>query len=64
MYIRNPGHMTKKTLKMSYKVKVLQEWAVGLNINDSEKNGPQGLIFPHPGALYMQITIIFKYLLL
>ena len=26
------------------------------------KNGPQGLICPHPGAIYMYISIIFKHL--
>ena len=35
-----------------------------MNINDSEKkNGPKGLICPHPGAIYMYITKIFKHLL-
>ena len=28
-----------------------------------KKIGPQGLICPHPGAIYMYITIIFKHLL-
>ena len=27
------------------------------------KNGPQGLICPHPGAIYMYISIIFKHLI-
>ena len=29
-----------------------------------KKIGPQGLICPHPGAIYMYITIIFKHRLL
>ena len=40
------------------------KWANGLKICDSEKLkkkiGPQGLVCPHPGAIYMYITIIFK----
>ena len=51
----------EKLLKCHLKKKSCRKWAVGLNINDSEKkNGPQGLICPHPGAIYMYITIIFK----
>ena len=29
-----------------------------------KKFGPQGSVFPHPGAIYMYITVIFKDLLL
>ena len=49
-----------KLLKCFLKGKNLQEWANGLKICDSEKkNGPQGLVCPHPRAMYMYITIIF-----
>ena len=53
-------HLNGTTVKMSFKGTKL----LGLNINDSENNGPHGLICPHPGTIYMYITIIFKLLLL
>ena len=37
--------------------KTLWKWANGLNIYDSEKKGPQGQVFPHPG----QYTCIHVY---
>ena len=53
-----------KLLKSHLKRKSCRKWAVGLNINDSEKNLTPGLIWPYPGAIYMYIAIIFKHLLL
>ena len=35
---------------------------IGPLVYDSEKIGPQGFICPHPGAIYMYITMIFKHL--
>ena len=51
---RSPMHLMGKTL---------WKWANGLNIYDSKK-GPQGQVCPHPGAIYMYISIVFKDLFL
>ena len=43
-------HLNRENFKMSFKVKVLQEMEVGLNINDSEKQmDPRGSCAPTPG---------------
>ena len=52
-----------KLLKSYLRLKSCRKWVVGLNVNDSEKNLTQGLIYPTPGQIYMYITIIFKHLL-
>ena len=41
-------HLNGETFKMSFKVKVCRKWAVGLNINDSEKNWTPGAHMPPP----------------
>ena len=46
------------------KVKFLLKWANGQKICDSEKHGPPGEVCPHPRAIYMYITLVFKNLLL
>ena len=55
-----------KLLKCYLKGKACRKWANGLKVGNSEKEkiGPQGLVCPHPGAIYMYITKIFKDLLL
>ena len=42
--------------------KYIKKSATGLYIYGSEKIGHQGFICPHPVAIYMYITIIFKHL--
>ena len=48
------------------KGKTCRKWANGLKIfcDSKKKIGPQGFVCPHPGAIYMYITIIFKDLFL
>ena len=42
-----------------------ENWVNGLNVYDSEKNGPQGQVCPHPGGnIHVYITMIFKDLFL
>ena len=54
-----------KLLKCHLKGKAWKKLANGLKVGNSEKKkGPQGLVCPHPGAIYLYITIIFKDLLL
>ena len=53
-----------KLSKCHLKGKTLWKWANGQKIYDSEKNGPQGQVCPHPRAIYMYIAIIFKDFLL
>ena len=45
----------KKTVLMPFKGHFGRKSTVGLNIDDSEKNGLQGLTCPHPGPIYMYI---------
>ena len=53
-----------KIVKMSFERKTCRKWANGLKICDSEKLKkiwtPGVGLPPHPGAIYMFITIIFK----
>ena len=44
--------------------KFLWKWANRLNTYDSERKRTSGAGLPHPGAIYMYITIIFKDLFL
>ena len=52
-----------KLSKCHLKGKTLWKWANGLNIYDSKNKCTPGAGLPHPGAMYMYITIIFKDLL-
>ena len=53
-----------KIVKMSFERQILQEMGNGLKVGNSEKNWTPGVGLPHPGAIYMYITKIFKDLLL
>ena len=53
-----------KVLNVICREKLAGKWANGLKIDDSEKIGPPGSVCPHPGAIYMYITVVFKDLLL
>ena len=58
-------HWNGEIVKMSFEKKNRQKWANGVKMYDPEKNGPQRLVFPHPGAIYsICITMIFEDLLL
>ena len=54
-------HLNGKSVKMSFVGKNLQEMD---RLMILKKFGPQGSVCPHPGAIYMYITVIFKDLLL
>ena len=57
----NMGHGITLTVNIC---KTGRKLANGLNMYDSDKNQLQGFVCPHPGAIYMCITIICKDLLL
>ena len=43
-------------LKCHLKGKTCRKWADGLKVGNSEKKiGPQGLVCPHPGAIYFRV---------
>ena len=44
-----------KFFKMSFKVKVLQEMAIGLNINDSERMDPRVHMPPSRGNIHVHV---------
>ena len=52
-----------KTVIMPFEGKILQEMGSRTisMILPENKIGPKGLICPHPGTIYMYITIIFKH---
>ena len=57
-------HLNGENVKMSFVGKNLQEMASGLKIDDSENIWTPGSVCPHPGAIYMYITVIINDLLL
>ena len=62
---RSPMHLYGEKLSKCHLMgKSLWKWANGLMFMILKKIGPQGQDCPHPGAIYMYITIIFKDLLL
>ena len=54
--------LMEKLLKCLLKERSCWKSAVCLVIDCSVKIGPQGLMCPHPGAIYIYATMIFKHL--
>ena len=46
-----------------YNVKLAGNGQMDLRLMILKRFGPQGSVCPHPGAIYMYITVIFKDLL-
>ena len=60
---RSPMHLNGgKLLKYDFRGKTCRIWADRQNIYVYEKNCPQVVVCPCPGAIYMYMTKIFKYL--
>ena len=54
----------EKCLNVICREKLVGNWQMDLTLMILKKFGPQGSVCPHPGAMYMYITVIFKDLLL
>ena len=53
----------KKCLNVICREKLAGNGQMDLRLMILKKNGPQGSVCPHPGEIYMYITVIFKDLL-
>ena len=54
----------EKCLNVICREKLAGNGQMDLRLLILKKIGPQGSVCPHPGAIYMYITVIFKDLLL